>query len=129
MKQTISFITLGVRDLARSRAFYRALGWRNQAAARTLSPSTEAGSVAFALFGREALAEDASVPNEGSGFPAFTLAHNVASEATVDATLAEAAAGGQFVRPANARGAATGLFRRPRRFPVGSLLQPLLRAG
>ena len=28
MRQTISFITLGVGDLARSRAFYAALGWR-----------------------------------------------------------------------------------------------------
>ena len=28
MRQTISFITLGVADLARSRAFYAALGWR-----------------------------------------------------------------------------------------------------
>ena len=27
MRQTISFITLGVSDLAASRAFYAALGW------------------------------------------------------------------------------------------------------
>ena len=55
--------------------------------------------VAFALFGRDALAEDAGVPPAGSGFAGFALAHNVASEAAVDATLAEAvAAGGRLVR-------------------------------
>ena len=100
MKQTISFITLGVRDLARSRAFYRALGWQESSGSQEAVAFYQAGSVAFALFGREALADDASVPPAGSGFPAFTLAHNVASEAAVDATLAEAvAAGARLVRP------------------------------
>ena len=59
----------------------------------------QAGSVAFALFAREALAEDANVPPQGAGFPGFTLAHNVPSEEAVDATLREAvAAGGRLVR-------------------------------
>lgn len=31
MRQNISFVTLGVADLARSRAFYAALGWRESA--------------------------------------------------------------------------------------------------
>ncbi|MDQ5916096.1 MAG: uncharacterized protein QG584_1990 [Pseudomonadota bacterium] len=100
MKQAISFITLGVRDLARSRTFYHALGWRESSASQPAVAFFQAGSVAFALFGREALAEDATVAPVGSGFPAFTLAHNVASEAAVDATLAEAvAAGASLVRP------------------------------
>lgn len=100
MKQTLSFITLGVRDLAHSRAFYRALGWQESSGSQEAVAFYQAGSVAFALFGREALAEDATVSPAGSGFPAFTLAHNVASEAAVDATLAEAmAAGASLVRP------------------------------
>lgn len=100
MKQTISFITLGVRDLARSRDFYRALGWRESSASQDAIAFFQAGGVAFALFGREALAEDAAVPPAGSGFAAFTLAHNVADEAAVDATLAEAvAAGARLTRP------------------------------
>ena len=58
--------------------------------------------MAFALFQREALAEDAAVPSAGSGFSAFTLAHNVASEAAVIATLDEAVAvGARLVRPAD----------------------------
>lgn len=99
MKQAISFITLGVADLARSRAFYRALGWRESSGSQAEVAFFQAGSVAFALFARDALAEDAGVPSQGEGFAGFTLAHNVPSEAAVDATLREAvAAGGRLVR-------------------------------
>ena len=36
------------------------------------------------LYGRDALAEDAIVSPEGSGFNSFALAHNLGSEAEVD---------------------------------------------
>ena len=102
MQQTISFITLGVADLARSRAFYKALGWQESSASQEGIAFFQAGSVAFALFQREALAEDASVPAAGGGFAGFTLAHNVPSEEAVIATLEEAvAAGATLVRPAD----------------------------
>jgi uncharacterized protein len=98
MQQTISFVTLGVADLERSRRFYRALGWRESSASQAAVAFFQAGSVAFALFGRADLAADAGVSAVGSGFPAFTLAHNVVDEAAVEATLAEAvAAGGRLV--------------------------------
>ena len=62
----------------------------------------QAGSVAFALFQREALAEDADVAAQGSGFSGVTLAHNVESEEAVVNTIAEAvAAGATLVRPAD----------------------------
>ncbi|HRE17897.1 MAG TPA: VOC family protein, partial [Rhodocyclaceae bacterium] len=77
MKQTISFITLGVSDLARSRAFYRALGWQESTSSQESVAFFNAGTVNFALFGRTDLAEDANVPAAGSGFPGFSLAHNV----------------------------------------------------
>lgn len=102
MNQTISFITLGVADLARSRAFYQALGWRESSASQPAVAFFQAGSVAFALFQRQDLAEDAAVSATGSGFPGFTLAHNVASEAAVIATLeAAVAVGAKLVRPAD----------------------------
>jgi catechol 2,3-dioxygenase-like lactoylglutathione lyase family enzyme len=102
MKQTISFITLGVADLSRSRAFYQGLGWKESSASQKEIAFFQAGSVAFALFQREALAEDANVPATGNGFAGFTLAHNVASEAAVLALLDEAvAAGARLVRPAD----------------------------
>lgn len=101
MRQTISFITLGVHDLNRSRASYRALGWRESSGSQAEIAFFQVGSIAFGLFQREALAEDANVPAAGSGFPGFTLAHNVESEDAVLRTLDEAvAAGATQVRPA-----------------------------
>ncbi len=102
MKQAISFVTLGVGDLARSRQFYAALGWKESSSSNADIAFFQAGSVAFALFQREALAEDANVSTQGSGFSGFTLAHNVESEDAVVTTLAEAvAAGATLVRPAD----------------------------
>lgn len=101
MKQTISFVTLGVADLDISRRFYKALGWAESPGSQAEVAFFQVGSIAFALFGRESLADDANVSPEGSGFPGFALAHNVASEADVEATLLEVvAAGGRLVRPA-----------------------------
>ena len=102
MKQAISFVTLGVGDLARSRRFYAALGWKESSSSNADIAFFQAGSVAFALFQREALAEDANVSTQGSGFSGFTLAHNVESEEAVVNTIAEAvAAGATLVRPAD----------------------------
>ena len=101
MRQTISFITLGVGDLARSRAFYAALGWRESSGSQPEVAFFNAGSLVFGLFQRDALAADANVSPAGSGFPGFTLAHNVESENAVDSLLAEAvAAGATLTQPA-----------------------------
>ena len=55
----------------------------------------------LALFPRDALAADATVPADGSGFRGFTLAHNVRSREEVDALLREAeAAGASVIKPA-----------------------------
>jgi catechol 2,3-dioxygenase-like lactoylglutathione lyase family enzyme len=102
MRQTISFVTLGVRDLARSRAFYRALGWQESAGSKEAVAFFQVGNIAFALFGRDDLAADAGVAAARQGFAGFTLAHNVPSEGDVDATLQEAvAAGGTLVAAGN----------------------------
>ncbi|UYG06402.1 VOC family protein [Halomonas sp. M4R1S46] len=100
MQPRISMITLGVADLARAVRFYeQGLGWP-----RLESPPEVAffplNGTWLGLYGREALAEDAGVPAEGSGFAGVALAHNVASEAEVDEVLALAVrAGGRPVKP------------------------------
>jgi len=54
----------------------------------------------LSLYPREALAEDAAVSAEGSGFRGFTLAHNVTSTDEVDRTLQQAVdAGATLVKP------------------------------
>jgi catechol 2,3-dioxygenase-like lactoylglutathione lyase family enzyme len=98
----ISLITLGVRDVARSTAFYSALGWRP-------SSSSVDGEVSFfatagarlALFGDDDLVADtALVAVPPTGFRGVTLAINVDSAAAVDSALAEAeTAGGTIAKP------------------------------
>ncbi len=116
MDPHVSIVTLGVDDLDRSTTFYRdGLG---------LPEYDWDGPITFfdpegtwlALFDREALAEDATVPAQGSCFGGVTLAHNTRTEAEVDDVLAEAeAAGAEIVKPAAATdwGGYSGYFADP----------------
>lgn len=101
MEQRVSVITLGVADLARSRAFYeRGMGWTVGDSADPIVFFQLNGMV-LSLYPRDALAEDAGMPSAGSGFAGITLAHNVRSPAAVDEVLVQAeTAGGRIVKPA-----------------------------
>jgi hypothetical protein len=98
MDNRVSLVTLGVRDISRTRGFYEALGWSGQ------SPDGEvvffqAGGMVLALWGRDKLAEDSAVEDAG-GWDGVTLASCVGSPAGVDAVLAAAAeAGATIGRP------------------------------
>jgi catechol 2,3-dioxygenase-like lactoylglutathione lyase family enzyme len=100
MQPRISMITLGVRDLEVAIGFYeKGLGLPRMESPPEVAFFTLDGTW-LGLYGRAALAEDATVPAEGHGFAGVALAHNVASEAEVDAVLAQAvAAGGRLVKP------------------------------
>ncbi len=89
----ISIVTLGVADLARATAFYESLGWVNSATAPSISFFAMQGSV-LGLYERSALADDAKVPAEGSGFRGVTLAMNLASTEEVDEVFADWLAAG-----------------------------------
>jgi catechol 2,3-dioxygenase-like lactoylglutathione lyase family enzyme len=96
MKPKIGLITFGARDLERMIVFYRdGLGFP----LHNYSPGDD--MVMFrlegtwlGLFPRDALAEDATVPTEGSGFSGVVLAHNEPSKEGVDRVFAEALAAG-----------------------------------
>ena len=90
----LSLVTLGVSDVGRARAFYEALGWRASSASGPEVAFFQLGGVVLAVWGRDALADDANVSPAGDGFRGFALAHNVESEARVDAVLAHAVASG-----------------------------------
>lgn len=91
--QRVTLITLGVEDLARSRAFYGTIGW-----ASVPSPDGavfyQCGTLALGLFGRKALAEDQGRPDAVLGTGAVTLAQNFDTVADVDAAYAAALAAG-----------------------------------
>lgn len=94
MQPRISMITLGVRDLAAAVEFYeRGLGFPRMESPPEVAFFTLNGTW-LGLFGRDALADDANVTPEGSGFEAVALAHNVHSEAEVDAIMEQALAAG-----------------------------------
>jgi uncharacterized protein len=98
VEQRISLATLGVRDLARARAFYEALGWTTRAAPDDDVVFFRSGGMVLALWDRARLAEDSGV-EDGGGWGGVTLAHNVRSQEEVDAVVEEArAAGANIVR-------------------------------
>lgn len=101
MEPRLSLVTLGVTDLERSTRFYeQVLGLPRLDTPPTIA-FFELGKTWLALYPRELLAQDAGVPADGTGFPGFTLAHNVRSEAEVDQLLSEIEArGGEVVKPA-----------------------------
>jgi uncharacterized protein len=99
VEQRLSLVTLGVSDLARSRAFYEALGWTTRAEPDDDVVFFQAGGMIVALWGRGQLAEDSGV-EDGGGWGGITLAHNVRSPQEVDAVLGEArAADATIARP------------------------------
>jgi len=91
MEQRISLVTLGVKDLARARAFYEALGWGGAQQPDDEIAFFQAGGMVFGLW--TALG--------GHGAPGIELAHNVRTPEEVDAVLAAAVrAGATIARPA-----------------------------
>jgi catechol 2,3-dioxygenase-like lactoylglutathione lyase family enzyme len=97
MRQRVGLVTLGVGDLARSLAFYRALGWRESS--RSVPGDVaffDLGGTVLALWDRGLLATDSTVIDSG-GWGGVTLAHNVGSPAQVDAVLSEAEAAGAVI--------------------------------
>ena len=119
MRPRLTLITLGVRNLARARRFYEALGWETGA-----GPDDEVvfflqDGLVLALWGRDQLAEDSTVEDRG-GWGGVTLAHNAGSPAEVDEVLARAeAAGATIGRPGTETfwGGYAGIFIDPEGHP------------
>ena len=115
MDQRLSVVTVGVRDLARARAFYEAIGWTTRAEPDADVVFFQAGGLVFALWDRAALGEDSCV-RDGGGWGGVTLAHNVTSPREVDTVLAEARAAGAAVPRAGGEtfwGGYSGIFVDP----------------
>ncbi|MBM3458761.1 MAG: VOC family protein [Armatimonadetes bacterium] len=116
MEPRISFVTLGVSDLARATQFYKEVLGLPQIGEYPEIAFFELGKTWLALYPHELLAADAGVSAEGSGFRGFALAHNVRSSAEVDRLLAHAVAGGgKLVKPGQTAdwGGYTGYFADP----------------
>ena len=99
MEPRISIVTIGVADMARMRRFYTDLGFVASESPESVT-FFQAGGMILSLYGRAALAEDAHVTDIKAGFSGVSLAHNVRSEADVDAVLAHAVTcGAKLLKP------------------------------
>jgi uncharacterized protein len=115
MEQRVSLITIGVSDVRRARQFYEQLGWRGDEVEETVF--FQAGGQAVVLWGRDKLAADAGIDDDGaSGFGGVALAHNVRSRDEVDRIIAAAAEAGGVVTKQPSEtfyGGYAGYFRDP----------------
>ena len=94
MEQRLTLVTLGVGDLDRSRRFYAALGWHEIEPRQDGVAFFQLNGIGLSLVPRAELAKDAEVADSAAGFSGITLAHNLRSEAEVDALFAEMVAAG-----------------------------------
>lgn len=111
MEQRLSVITLAAADLAASRRFYEALGWRQAERSKPELVLFQLGQLLLALYPWDALAEDCglggTVASGGgerpphAGFRGVALAHNVRHREDVDQLLTRAVdAGATLLQPA-----------------------------
>lgn len=104
MRPHITVITIGVDDLERSFRFYHeGLGFPSEG---IVGKEFEHGAVAFfdlatdlklAIWPRKSIAHDSGLAPGNPSATEFTLGHNVASRAEVDAVMREAAGAGATV--------------------------------
>ncbi len=107
MKPRINVLTIGVDDLEKSVAFYRALGFKTDG---IVGKEFEYGAVAFfdlqnglklALWPRESIAHDSGLSQEPKSATEFTIGYNMNSKEEVDAVMATAKqANAHIVKPA-----------------------------
>lgn len=107
MQQQVHFLTLGVRDLPTARRFYvDGLGWEPTLDIDEVVFLQVAPGVLLALWPAADLEADIGPngsPSTAAAQAPFALAHNVGSDAEVDAVIASfVAAGGAVLKPAQA---------------------------
>lgn len=90
MEQRLTLITLAAEDLPTLTTFYKeTFGWTPLPTSNEEVTFFQLNGLQLGIYGREALAEDARVPEKGSGFKGFSLAYNLSSKSQVDALFEE----------------------------------------
>jgi hypothetical protein len=136
MDPRLNFVTLIVADLDRARRFYlEGLGWTAALDVPDQVVMIHVGDKLVLSLWSEAAAREELGEVTRAGTPPFTLAHNVATPAEVDAVLDTARAAGATVRNAQERswGGYSGYFTDPDHFhwevahnphPIGGVTLP-----
>ena len=135
MEPRLNFVTLVVADLTRARDFYvGGLGWTAAFAADDIVMIHVGTKVVLSLWSEAGAREELGAVTRAGTLP-FTLAHNVASPAEVDAVLKTARAAGASVHDGQHRvwGGYSGYFVDPDGFrwevafnpyPIGDVTFP-----
>ena len=100
----LTLVTLGVADVARATSFFEALGWRKSSASNDDVSFFQLGGLALSVFGRQALADDASVSSRRLRVQRDLVGDQPRVGCEVDRVAAEwLACGGSMVKPPRAR--------------------------
>lgn len=101
-RQRLHLILLGVDSVARSTAFYEALGWTKSPTGNAGFAKFDLGGYALCLISRQDFARDAGHASpQGSGFGGVGLVYLAQSADEVPRILAKAVeAGGRLIKPA-----------------------------
>lgn len=98
MKSRLNIVTLGVKNLPKSKEFYgKALDWEPAAGSDENIVFFNHGGIILALYPIDKLAEDAEIPAERSGFSGVTLAINQDSKEAVTEVFHKAVENGAKV--------------------------------
>ncbi|WP_298417279.1 VOC family protein [uncultured Kordia sp.] len=85
MQPRVTIIGLGVNNLQVSTAFYKEIfGWKLTKASNESISFFQLNGILLSLYPKDKLAEDAQIDPTGSGFKAFSLAHNTRTKEEVD---------------------------------------------
>jgi predicted lactoylglutathione lyase len=113
VRQSLALVTLGVADYGRAKGFYEALGWSVTMEDQETA-FFQANGVVLVLWGREKLAADTGVDDDGARWGGITLAHNVGSREEVNQVIDLARSIGAVITREPAEtfyGGYAGLFR------------------
>lgn len=117
MSLQVSVVMLGVKDIERAKEFYvDGLGGEAEQDYPGFARIRLGDGAALALYEWNAVADDAGVPADGTGFRGFSLHYIADTRAEVDAVFAAAvAAGATVLKPAEAAqwGGYSGTFSDP----------------
>lgn len=85
MDQRLTLVTLGVNNMQKMRAFYeKVFDWKPLEEGNEDVVFYKLNGLMLGLYGRQALAVEAGLKSEGSGFKGFSLACNLRSQDEVD---------------------------------------------
>ena len=97
MNPRINVITLGVKDIQRSKKFYETMGFTASSVSNEHFIAFQTAGIVFCLYPLSLLAEDVTADSHGTGFRGITLAYTVSKKEEVQEILDQAKKSGATI--------------------------------